>query len=77
MIFRRVPLVSQEPGRRDHQIVVPFNTALTLVIYPSFYTVNAASGVALSKVVSTKLPLLVPPGQQVTPINLTITGVTN
>lgn len=77
MFFRLVPLVSQDQKGRDHQIVVPFNTALTLVVHPSFYNVNAASGLALSKAVSTKIPLLLAPGQQVTPINLTISGVSN
>ena len=75
MFFRVVPLVSQDSAGRNHQIVVPFNTALTLVVHPSFYTVSDERGAALSRVVSTKIPLLVASGQKVSPINLTISGV--
>ena len=51
------------------------STAPTLVVHPSFYKLNAASGVPLSKSISTKIPLFAAPGQQAAPINLTISGV--
>jgi hypothetical protein len=73
-IFHPVPLTSKDSSGRNYQIVLPFNTALTLVIHPSFYHVNNASSVALSQTASTKIPLLVAAGQQVSPIKFTITG---
>jgi hypothetical protein len=73
-IFRLVPLVSQDSNGRNHQIVVPFNTPLTLVVHPSFYHVNDGYGVSLAKNASTKIPLLVAAGQQVSPIKFTISG---
>jgi len=74
LFFRLVPLVSQDSNGRNYQIVIPFGTALTLVVHPSFYHVNNASGVALSQGRSTKIPLLVGAGQQVPPFTFTISG---
>jgi hypothetical protein len=71
-IFRKVPLVAQDSSGRNYQIVVPFNTQLTLVLHSSFYHVNDASGFALSQAASTKIPLLIATGQQVPPILFTI-----
>jgi hypothetical protein len=72
--FHPVPLASKDSGGRNYQIVVPFNTALTLVVHPSFYHVNNTNNVSLSQTVSTKIPLFVTAGQQVTPIKFTIMG---
>jgi hypothetical protein len=55
-------------------IVVPFSTPLTLVVHPSFYHLSDALGVSLAKNASTKIPLLVAAGQQVSPIKFTISG---
>jgi hypothetical protein len=64
----------RESSGRNYQIVVPFNTQLTLVLHSSFYHVNDANGVALSQAMSTKIPLLIATGQQVPPIKFTISG---
>ncbi len=74
LFFRLVPLVSQDSAGRNHQIVIPFNTQLTLVVHPSFYHVTNASNVALSQTMSTKTPLLVATGQQAPTFKFTITG---
>jgi hypothetical protein len=73
--FRLVPLVSGDTSGRNYQIVVPFNTQLTLVIHPSLYHVNDATGHPLSTGVSTKIPVFIPTGQQATPIGFSVTGV--
>ena len=75
--FRLVPLVSEDSGGRNHQIVIPFNTPLTLFVYATFYHLSDATGAPLSQGATTKIPLLVAPGQQVAPITFTITGVGN
>jgi hypothetical protein len=74
LFFHRVLLASQDSSGRNYQIVVPFNTQLTLVLHSSFYRVNDANGLGLSQAVSTKIPLLVATGQQVTPITFTVLG---
>jgi len=74
LFFRLVPLVSQDSAGRNYQIVIPFSTQLTLAIHPSFYGVSNASGAALPQAASTKIPLLVAVGQQVSPIRFKITG---
>jgi hypothetical protein len=59
---------------RNHQIVIPFNTPLTLFVHPTFYHVSDARGAPLREGATTMIPLLVAPGQQVPPIVFTITG---
>jgi hypothetical protein len=77
LFFRRVPLLSTDSGGRNYQIVVPFNTALTLMIHPSFYQVVDANNIALSQSASTQIPLLFSAGQQAPPITFTISGAGN
>jgi len=74
LFFRRVPLVSTDSGGRNYQIVVPFDTGLTLMVHPSFYRLAAANNVALSQSASTQIPLLFSAGQQASPIKFTISG---
>jgi len=73
--FHAVPLASKDSNGRNYQIVVPFNTQLTLVLHASLYHVNDGNGVPLNETASTKIPLLVPTGQKVAPIKFTISGV--
>jgi hypothetical protein len=73
--FRAVPLVSQDSGGRNYQIVIPFNTALKLIVHPSLYNVSDANGNALSKSVSATIPLLATIGQEVAPIMFTVSGI--
>jgi len=75
--FHSMPLLSKDSNGRNYQIVVPFNTQLTLVVHPSFYRVNDTGGAPLKSAVSTKIPLFVSSGQQVTPFKLTISGAGN
>ena len=70
-----MPLVSQDASGRNYQIVVPFNTQLTLVIHPSLYQVSDSAGRALGSGVSTTIPLLIPSGQQPALIKFGITGL--
>lgn len=72
--FRAVPLVSKDSGGRNHQIVIPFNTQLTLFVHPTFYRVTNAASAPLSQGATTKIPLLTTVGQQVAPIVFSITG---
>ena len=72
--FRLVPLVSQDSGGRNHQIVIPYNTSLTLLVHPTFYHLTDGAGAALTQSATTRIPLLVVPGQQVSPIKFTIAG---
>jgi hypothetical protein len=72
--FRLVPLVSQESNGRNYQIVIPFDTALTLFVHPTFYRVSDARGAPLREGATTMIRLLVARGQQVPPIVFTITG---
>ena len=72
LFFRLVPLVSKDATGRNYQLLIPFNTQLTLVVHPSFYHLSNANGAALPQGASTKIPLLIPAGQQAAPIRFTI-----
>jgi hypothetical protein len=72
--FRLVPLVAHDSSGRNYEIVIPYDTPLTLVVHPSFYRVNDASGAVLSQARSTKVPLLVTAGQKISPIRFTVAG---
>jgi len=74
-LFRNVPFLAQDSGGRNYQIVVPFNTPLTLVLHSTLYNVKDVNGAALSQTKSTKIPLLLAAGQQVSPIKFTISGI--
>lgn len=75
LFFRLVPLVSKDSGGRNYQIVIPFNTALTLDVHPSLYQLTVANSLAPSPSTSTTIPLLVPAGQQIQPFTFTILGI--
>jgi len=74
LFFRRVPLVSTDSAGRNYQIVVPFNTPLTLMIQPWPYQVADANNVALGQSASTQIPLVFSAGQQPAPIRFTMSG---
>lgn len=73
-ILRPIPVTSQDALGRNLQIVIPFDASLTLVPYASFYHVNNASGTPLGLGSTTKIPLLVPSGQQLATIMFSIAG---
>ena len=75
LLSRLVPLVSKNGSGRNYQIVIPFNTPLTLVVRASYFIVQDAADTALSQATSTNIPLLVGAGQQLQPINFKISGV--
>ncbi len=74
-VFRLVPLVSQDSGGRNHQIAIPFNTPVKLVMHSSLFNVNDAAGLPLATGRATVIPLLVSAGQQVAPIKFSVTGI--
>ena len=71
--FRAIPVVSQDQIGRDHRAVVPYNRALKLWIFSSFFLLGDATGAALSKS-GTTIPILVPSGEQPKAIRVVVTG---
>ncbi len=74
-VFRLVPLVSQDSGGRNHQIAIPYNTPVKLVVHSSLFNVNDAAGLPLARGGATVIPLSVLAGQQVAPIKFSVTGI--
>ncbi|PWU02010.1 MAG: hypothetical protein C5B51_21770 [Terriglobia bacterium] len=72
-LFLPATLVSQDGGGRDHEIVIPFNSLVNLIVFsPQFQLSN--SGLALPKVSSTKLPPMAASGGQPPTITLQVSG---
>lgn len=72
--LRLVPLISQDSSGRNHQLVIPFNIPVTLVLHTMFYHISDAKGLPLSQGATIKIPLLVASGQQISPIKFQVTG---
>lgn len=73
-VFRLLPVVSKDSGGRRHEIAVPFDTPLTLVIRNSYFQVDDEAGARLSSSQARVIPLTVRPGQQVATVKLTVKG---
>ncbi|MEK7408932.1 MAG: hypothetical protein AAB225_28040 [Acidobacteriota bacterium] len=73
-VFRLAPVVSEDSAGRNHQVVIPFDTPLKLVVRSSFFRVNDANALPLARTAATVIPFTVPSGQQVAPIRFTVTG---
>ncbi|MBI1898773.1 MAG: carboxypeptidase regulatory-like domain-containing protein [Acidobacteria bacterium] len=72
--FLPAPVVSRDRTGRDHQVVIPFNSLVKLVVHSSFFQLSDAAGIALPKGRTTSIPLTVPAGQQPPAIRLRVTG---
>jgi hypothetical protein len=72
-VFRIAQIVSQDSAGRDHQIVVPFNSSVKLVVYSSFFQLSDGNGIPFPRK-SIGIPILISPGQQVPIIKLKVTG---
>ena len=71
--FRPTIPVSQDATGRDNQFVIPFDTAVRMVVASSFFRLADAKGAAFAGV-STAIPITVPAGQQPQPIHVTVIG---
>jgi hypothetical protein len=71
--FRPVSILAQDANGRDHQIIVPFNLPVKLVVHSSFFQLSDATGIPLSRT-GAAIPVLVPSGTQPTIIKLKVTG---
>ena len=74
-VFRLVPLVSQDSGGRNHQIAIPYNTPVKLVVHSSLFSVSDAAGIPIATGRGMVIPLSVLAGQQVAPIKFSVTGI--
>lgn len=71
--FRPTIPVSQDAAGRDNQFVIPFDTAVRLVVASSFFRLADAKGAAFTNV-SNGTAITVSAGQQPQPIHVTVIG---
>jgi hypothetical protein len=71
--FRPAPVLSRDASGRTHQIVVPFNSAVKLVVRSTFLRLSDGAGVPLPRG-TVHVPVFVPPGQTPAPIVLRVIG---
>jgi hypothetical protein len=72
-VFRSAKHVSQDVSGQDMHVIIPFNRAIKLVVYSSFFRLNYA-GEELSRSVGRHIPLFVAAGAKAPPIILKIDG---
>lgn len=75
-VFQQARVTSQDSTGRNHQIVIPFDTPVQLVVSSSFFQLsNVTTGLPLPRAGSTVIPVTVPSGQQPATVRLIVTGV--
>jgi hypothetical protein len=67
-------MVSQDSAGRNHQILIPFDKPVQVVVRSAFFVLTDSLGLPLSKVSATSIPVIVPTGAKPTTIKLTIAG---
>jgi hypothetical protein len=71
--FRPASLLSRDASGRSHQVVVPFNSAVKLVVRSTFFRLSDGAGVPLPRG-TVQMPVFVPPGHTPAPIVLRVIG---
>lgn len=72
LAFSSAPIVSQDSGGRNQQLVVPFNSPVKLAVFSSQFQLSSA-GVPLPTG-NSMIPVTVPSGQTAPTIELQVTG---
>ena len=72
LVFMPAPIISQDSGGRNHQIVIPFNATVKLVVFSSQFQLSSA-GIPLPKA-SSMVTVRVPSGQTAPTIRFQVTG---
>ena len=71
--FQTAPIVSKDQSGRFQQIIIPFNANVNLVAQSSFFHLLDSNGTPLPGE-GPSVPVAVAPGQQPSPITLTVAG---
>jgi hypothetical protein len=72
--FLPAAVISRDSSGRNHQVVIPFNSAVKLVVFGSFFQITDTAGQPLSRTAATAIPLAVAAGQQPPAIQLRVIG---
>jgi hypothetical protein len=72
-LFLPATVLSQDGSGRNHQIVIPFNSLVNLIVFSTQFQLSTL-GLPLPKVSSTKIPITAPSGGQPPTITLQVTG---
>ena len=74
-VFHPAPVISKDASGRNHEIVVPHDTPVKIIVTSSFFQLNDAAGRQLSRTGPAEIPVTVPLGQTASTIRLVVTGV--
>lgn len=72
-VFRASPVISRDSSGRNHEVVVPFNSTVKLVVSSAFFRLADEAGIPLPGT-TVQIPVLAPAGQPPVPIRLKVTG---
>jgi hypothetical protein len=73
-VLRLAPVVHQQDVSRRHEIVIPFDMPVKVIIRSSMFQVRDSGGTLIGRGSATALPLVIPAGHKVAPIKLMVTG---
>ncbi|PWT98658.1 MAG: hypothetical protein C5B51_28745 [Terriglobia bacterium] len=71
-VFLPAALVSRDDGGRNHQIVIPFDSTVNLVVFSPQFQLSSG-GVPLPRA-TTKIPIRAPSGSQPPTVTLQVMG---
>lgn len=74
LVLRFVPVISTDAVGRTHQLIVPYERALRLIVQSGFFKVSDSLGVPLRETEATVVPFTVAKGKDLAPIGLRIAG---
>lgn len=72
-VFRPAAILPPSNNGANRQIVIPFNSPITLVVFSSLFQLSDTNGLPLART-RAAIPLLVPAGTQPAIVKLTVTG---
>lgn len=72
--FHAAPVVSAESAGRTYQVVIPYGTALWLMVASGLFQLNDALGLPVARTGLAVIPVMATPGQAVPSVNLVVAG---
>jgi len=74
LVLRFVPVLSADAAGRTHQLIVPYERALRLIVQSGFFKVSDSLGLPLRETEATVVPFTVAKGKDMAPIGVRIAG---
>jgi len=74
-LFHTLPILSTDSTGRNYGILIPFDTAIKIIVSTSFFQLADATGLPLPRGITSQIPVTVQSGTQPTLLKLTVTAI--